>query len=378
MINMKSVAKAVALASVVLINTSALAQDSSLTIRNDNANNAYTKQYSPFDILNFTGEESRIKLIDPRLTELSGTEQSYDIAYTKWQPYFSNGQTIVYNHGFQSHKDWFSGTAQYLAILGYTVYAFDRVGSGESSGGISFVENDQGELDRYVLEGHVYDWQTWTWTLDEMVKLAESEHPNNTLTVWGNSFGAQVVTAFMNQYAPQSVDKVVFTTPGLFANLPLPFTLDEFIAAKPYDYFASTIPDTDGDQGAAYFTADPFYQWAIRHDLRSLREVTQSFYFAIVGIGGYNRDRSDMNSDPLVQYPRFYLLATNDTMMDNVKTLTYINKAPANATAKFYSADDNRHFLSFSSDMQEAVMDIHYFIQGEEVVGKEPLGSASE
>ncbi|TMP40300.1 hypothetical protein CWB96_12650 [Pseudoalteromonas citrea] len=338
------------------------------------ANNSYAQSlYSPFDLLNLTGQEYTLKLNDIELSEQAQRPLMYDISYTKWTPWRSNGQTIIYNHGFQSHKDWFNFTAEYLSVLGYTVYAFDRIGSGRSSGGITLHKDLNNTTQPVIQPGHINNWKTWTWTLDQVVTLAHQEIPENSITIWGNSFGAHIVTAYMNQYAPSNVSQAVFTTPGLFVDLPLPFTLEEFVTKQPYDYFPSSIPETEGDQGGNYFTQDPIYLWSIRHDQRSLRDVTQSFYYAVVGIGQYNLSREAMNNDPLSNYPRFYLLAEQDTMMNNTKTLAYINRSPENAVAKFYRALDNKHFISFSSDMEQAVLDIHDFLNDRDIDEQEVL-----
>jgi alpha-beta hydrolase superfamily lysophospholipase len=323
--------------------------------------------YSPFDLLNLTGQEFRLKLHDIELSEQAQRPLVYDIAYTKWTPWRSNGQTIIYNHGFQSHKDWFNFTAEYLSVLGYTVYAFDRIGSGHSSGGITLHTDLQSTIQPVIQSGHINNWRTWTWTLDQIVTQAHQDTPENSITIWANSFGAHIVTAYLNQYSPSNVSNAIFTTPGLFVNLPLPFTLDEFISKQPYDYFPSSIPDTEGDQGGQYFTEDPFYLWSIRHDQRSLRDVTQSFYYAVVGIGQYNLNRATISDDPLNNYSRFYLLAEQDTMMNNTKVIEYIKRSPVNAIAKFYRALDNKHFISFSSDMEQAVLDIHDFLSGRDI-----------
>ncbi len=74
-------------------------------------------------------------MIDEQVSVKIGTEIAYHLAYTRWIPESPNGIVIVYNHGLQSHRGWFNGTANDLVARGYTVYAFDRIGSGTSSRG---------------------------------------------------------------------------------------------------------------------------------------------------------------------------------------------------------------------------------------------------
>lgn len=324
---------------------------------------------SAFYQLNHSGRQGVLQYQDPHLT-IHGKPVSYQLRYTYWLPGRSNGKAIIYNHGLQSHRGWFYGSAEYLAILGYTVYAFDRVGAGQSSAGVSLSSAATGSPQLIKKAGHVDRWQVWTDSLDQMVQLVRLRHPKLEVNLWANSFSAHILTAYINSYPARGVKRLVFTTPGLFSKLPLPFTIPELINAAPGQYFASNIPANNNDQGAWLFTDDPFYQWAIATDGYSQRQFSREFYMAVGGLTQFNLLRTTFTSDPLATYPRFYLYVEQDPMMDSQKLRSYLTLAPANSVAKAYRGGKTaRHLLAFTDDMQQSILDIDDFLHDRPIQG---------
>lgn len=328
---------------------------------------------SAFFQLNHSGRQGVLHYNDPLLSQ-AGQPVHYQLRYTYWLPGRSNGKVIIYNHGLQSHRGWFYSSAEYLAILGYTVYAFDRVGAGQSSAGVSVRPGNDGGSNASLIRqhGHVDRWQVWTDSLDQMVRLVHKRHPALELNLWANSFAAHILTGYINSYPDRGVRHLVFTTPGLFSRLPLPFTIPELIAAAPGQYFASTIPEQQGDQGATLFTADPFYQWAISTDGYSQRRFSREFYLAVGSLTQFNLLRTSFSTDPLARLPRFYLYVPADPMMDNQRLRSYLTLAPANTVAKAYSGGaEHRHLLAFTADMQQSILDIDDFLHDRPVQGQD-------
>ncbi|WP_018416319.1 alpha/beta fold hydrolase [Teredinibacter turnerae] len=299
----------------------------------------------------------------------------YEVSYMKWTPSYSNGQSIIYMHGFQSHAGWFYESAEKLAILGYTVYAFDRIGSGRSSRGVSVLpatETMPPEMLRG--KGHINSWQGFTQTIKLLTKIAQTEHPENTINLWANSFAANLLTAYLMEYSPTDIASVVYTSPGFFSKLPLPFPVEELIGAAPGTYFPSTIPELDGDKGAYLFTSDPHYSRDIARDRLSLRTVTKEFYFNVVGVQNFHFEATAVAPQGLTQYKRFYLVVDGDPMMDTAQTVDYVTQYSENAVLKLYSGGvDHRHFLAFTEDADIVIDDIDLFLSGESVPGSEVL-----
>lgn len=340
---------------------------------------------SAFFQLNHSGKQGVLHYTDPLLSQ-SGKTVRYQLKYTYWLPGRSNGKVIIYNHGLQSHRGWFYGSAEYLRILGYTVYAFDRVGAGQSSAGVSLVQLpvpadvDEPTTTRPVLirqPGHVDRWPVWTDSLDQMVQLVRQRHPRLELNLWANSFAAHILTGYINSYPDRGIRRLVFTTPGLFSKLPLPFTIADLINAPAGQYFPSTIPEHNGDKGAGLFTADPFYHWAISTDGYSQRRFSREFYLAVGGLTQFNLLRTTISTDPLAQLPRFYLYVSADPMMDTGRLRSYLQIAPQNTVAKAYQGGlEQRHLLAFTADMQQSILDIDDFLHDRPVQAADNLQQA--
>ena len=325
---------------------------------------------------NLTGEDRSFTQLDNDIF-WRGQLAKYRIRYTKWTPARFNGNVIIYNHGFQSHRAWFNETGQQLSALGYIVYAFDRIGSGCSSGGVSITFADRhGEVRRSIIRkrGHIASWQAFTHTIHLIKQLAKSENIGANLHLWANSYAAGLVTAYIEEYKPTDLDSVVFTSPGLFSKLPLPFSIEDLIISDPGTFFESIIPESDGDQGAAYFTSDPIYYDAIKKDKKSLRYVTREFYFNTSALSEFVQINSGAAHSYLPNIRRFYLLVHQDPIMDNIKMMEYIRANSENAIAKIYEGgEDHRHYLLFTEDAFDVLSDIDRFFMGDTVHDREDL-----
>lgn len=342
----------------------------------------YARKFVPYDHAgyferqNVTGKNRSFLQLDNDIF-WRGQLAGYNIRYTKWTPDQPNGNVVIYNHGFQSHRGWFNETGEQLSDLGYVVYAFDRIGSGCSSGGVSIAWADEhGEVRRDLIRrrGHVGSWQVFTHTIHLVKQLAKSENAGAGIHLWANSFAAGLVTAYIEAYQPNDINSVVFTSPGLFSKLPLPFSIEELIASDPGTYFDSIIPENENDNGAAYFTSDPFYFDAIKGDKKSLRRVTKEYYFNISTLSAFNQSNSGAAGSYLPNIRRFYLLVHQDPMMDNIKMMDYIRDNSENAIAKIYEGgEDHRHYLLFTEDAFDVLSDIDRFIQDDTVDDLEDL-----
>jgi pimeloyl-ACP methyl ester carboxylesterase len=225
---------------------------------------------NPFADLIGSGNSRRFAQEDEQISEKTGEARAYEIHYTKWQPATPNGKVIVYNHGFQSHRGWFYATANEFAGQGYAVYAFDRIGSGESSGGMAI---DNGEV--VDVRGHVRDWKLFLESVDLMLDVAVEENPGAELILWGNSYGAKVVTAYLyergDRPAARDISAAVLTTPGNYRNkdgMPLPFSRVRLVSSGGLRKFPVPMVERNGDNGASWFVAPgPWFDRIREHDL---------------------------------------------------------------------------------------------------------------
>lgn len=320
----------------------------------------------PFRPLLGSGTTAEMVQPDDQVTRKTGTPHSYTIRYTRWEPdqANANGLTIVYNHGFQSHRGWFNATGAELARRGFTVYAFDRIGSGESTGGFAREGHAVAEL-----PGHIRSWRLFLDTLDRMLAIARGEHPDHPIVLWGNSYGAKIVAAYLVDRAPDleraGISAAVFTTPGLYPNnetMPLPFSKLKLLASGPLTMFPVPMVERDGDNGASWFVAPGEWFDRIRADRRSLREVTRTFYLQTAKL---DRFWSRGKGSVTVDLPSFFLLVRGDELMDNDKVERFAARRMTDAIVKYYrGGPEGKHFLLFTADREAALADIERFCLG--------------
>ncbi len=316
-----------------------------------------------FALVPDSGDIETLQVIDKRMRDQNDNDMVYDIRVFCWLPDQPNGTTILYNHGFQSHSAWFFSTAESLKKRGFSVYAFDRIGSGQSDPGAGR------SMGRYfAAPGHISRWRLFVKTLDEVVAWVRTERPDDQLVVWGNSYGAKIVTAWLHEIKDESRDDTVttaiFTTPGLYQNkesMPLPFSIVRLLFSGTQKRFPLPMVERDGDNGAAWFIGPGPWFDAIRNDELSLRDVTKRFYLQT---GLMDRNITSQRNNRYYT-PAFFLMVRGDVLMDNDRLEDDIHDRAENGYYKYYSGGPLRkHFLMFTEDRDEVVDDIVKFIAG--------------
>ncbi len=337
---------------------------------------AFPLKYSPFDELNKTGEINHFVFIKSIPIENNADDYIiYKIAYTKWTPSPDkfNGNIIIYNHGFQSHMAWFNSTAELLVKEGFIVYAFDRVGSGLSTG-FRTTELITADDNNYIEEpispwyGHVNNWRLFTQILNSVINNVNNEindeYSDYKIHLWANSYGAKIITAYLmqNLSGKKHISSTVFTTPGLFSNIPIsPFFLIKYFNASPTDYLESPIKEKKDDRGAHWFTSiDKWFQ-RIKTDERSQRYFTKNFLQQTNKMDKFIKE----NTDKLNNNKRLYLMVRDDPMMNNKKIEKHIKSSKIGAEKPlFYNGGhDHRHFLMFTSSNHKAIKDIINYLK---------------
>jgi pimeloyl-ACP methyl ester carboxylesterase len=301
---------------------------------------------------------------DPELAPAVGEPAGYSIACTRWQPDVPNGRTIVYLHGLQDHRGWFSPTALALAGAGYAVVACDRIGSGTSSDGLG---SHLGR--RFSARGHVRAWSLHLTTLDLVLDRVAADHPTHDVILWSTGYGAKLVTAYLIDRAAElerrRVSAAVFTNPQLFRNtgsMPRPFPKLAQLKGPPDRLLPVPMVERDEDNGAAWFVPPGEWFDRIRADRLSLRQVTRTFYQETDRLDQYWKYRRPNRRH---QLPCFYQLVAGDAVADNARTERHIQTRAVNSVVKPYdSGPGHPHFLLLSAAGAEAVTDVRAFLEG--------------
>jgi len=334
-----------------------------------------TNASSPFSEDLITGENFSFQQKDTFFSDYLNQDVIYKLDYTRWLPKESNGQVIIYNHGLQSHRAWFNHTAERLSELGYTVYAFDRIGSGTSSAAYGIKGYPLGledftslltDIEVLPLRGQIHDYRIFLDSIDLMINIVKSEQAEKPIHLWANSYGAKIITRYlMDHERADKVTSAVFTTPGLFRNkesMPLPFSKIDLILGKNTDTFPSPVTPFNHDNGASWFTDKEPWLSKIANDPLSVRVMTRKLALQTQSMDGFIEDNISGNT-AISSVPRFYLLVKGDPMMDNQKVIKHIKKINAASEIKYYQGGpSHKHFLTFTDDAKQAISDIHGFI----------------
>ncbi len=332
---------------------------------------------NPFTVDLKTGENGFFLQEDPFYSDKLKETVQYKLDYTRWQPSSQkdNGHVIIYNHGLQSHRAWFNATAEKLKLLGYTVYAFDRIGSGTSSDAYALDGWYMGMeewvpflpfVDVVQRRGHIRDYDQFLTSIDKMKKIALNENPNKKIHLWGNSYGAKIVTNYLlDSERSHNISSSIFTTPGLYRNkekMPLPFSRVSLFLSKSADQFESPVVPIDNNKGAHWFTSMPTWLDRITNDPLSLRTMTRKMGFQTLAMDKNIAAHEGKNLD-FSKSKRFYLMVNDDVMMDNEKMQQHIANNQGNNQVKFYQGGkENKHFLAFTADADTAINDIDQFL----------------
>lgn len=324
-----------------------------------------------------TGTTSSFLQIDDFYSDKLSETAQYQLDYTYWRPtsQLDNGHVIIYNHGLQSHRGWFNATAEKLRVLGYTVYAFDRIGSGTSSDAYALDGWFMGLeewlpflpfVDVVKRRGHIRDYQQFLTSIDNMKNIAVNENPNKKIHLWGNSYGSKILTNYLlDSERSKDIASSIFTTPGLYRdeeNMPLPFSRLSLFLSKSADIFTTPVSAIDDNNGAHWFTYSSPWLERIAGDPLSLRHMTRKLAFQTLAMNQHIEEQSGNNSD-FIKSKRFYLMVKGDAMMDNGKMLQHISENKGNSQVKFYQGGaHNKHFLAFTADADTVINDIDQFL----------------
>lgn len=128
--------------------------------------------------------------------------------------------TIVISHGFTESSLKYQEVIYYFLKSGYSVFALDHRGHGNSSREISdpslvYIDN----FDKYVTDFKAF-----------MDKVVKKEQPNNNLYLYAHSMGGAIGTLFLEEY-PNYFNAAILTTPMLGVNTGYPEFVSKTISS---------------------------------------------------------------------------------------------------------------------------------------------------
>jgi alpha-beta hydrolase superfamily lysophospholipase len=242
------------------------------------------------------------------------------------------GQVVVV-HGVQSHSGWYHRLGRTLASAGYAASFPDRRGSGANP------------KDR----GHTRSAGRLIQDLVEWLRTLRQERPRLPTALAGISWGAKLVAIVARRH-PELVDAIAFICPGLHPRVGVSRKQRFQIAWAFLTHPRKTFPIPLSDP--ALFTANPDGQAFIAADRRSLRDGTAGLLAASFVI-----DRLVSRCPGRIRQPALLMLAGQDRIVDNARTLEYFSKL-ASRDRQVIEYPEGHHTLEFEPDPTRYALDL--------------------
>ena len=257
----------------------------------------------------------------------------YPLHVALWHPSGPVKGLVVVLHGVQSHSGWYPNLGRTLAASGYLATFPDRRGSGAN------------QADR----GHARTAGRLNRDLVEWVRALRGENPGVPTAVAGISWGGKLAVIAAARY-PELVDSLALICPGLLPRVGVSGREKLQIAwsflTNPRRAFPIPLSDP------ALFTASPEGQEFIASDPYSLREGTAGLMAASFFI-----DRLVGLTAARIRQPALLMLAGQDRIVDNARTLEYFGKL-GSSDREVIEYPDGHHTLEFEPDPSRYALDL--------------------
>jgi alpha-beta hydrolase superfamily lysophospholipase len=271
-------------------------------------------------------------MIEPRFTT-QVTSDGYRVHVTEWLPEGSPLGRVVVLHGVQSHAGWYHGLGRRLAEAGFHTVFPDRRGSGAN------------QADR----GHAPSPGRLFKDLEELLATLRRQDPGLPIALAGISWGGKLAVVAAGRH-PEWVDCLAMICPGLHPRVDVTTRERMGIAWAMLTNRRKTFPIPLGDP--ALFTANPDGQAFIAADELSLRAATAGLLASSAWI-----DRDVRRIPPRIQQPVLLMLAGQDRIVDNARTLAYFHHL-SSQDRRVIEYPEAHHTLEFEPDPARYALDL--------------------
>lgn len=241
---------------------------------------------------------------------------------------------VVCLHGIQSHSGWYHYSSQKLAAAGFDVYFADRRGSGLNG----------------RQRGHADHGQRLLNDVRQLVRLVARQHPEESVTLLGVSWGGKIAAAFAATY-PELINHLALLYPGLSPKIgPTAWQRMQLRFARSHDIRHKNVVLPLNDP--SLFTDVPEHQHFIDDDPLALHSATSGFLNAGRDLDDILRARADE-----IIHPTLLMLAGKDQIINNQQTKKRVAAFRSNRVTTI-EYPDAAHTLEFDSNREVFVRDL--------------------
>jgi acylglycerol lipase len=271
-------------------------------------------------------------MIEP-IVHTQRASDGYALHLTLWQPAGPARGRVVVLHGVQSHGGWYHGLGRRLAEAGYDASFPDRRGSGSNA------------QDR----GHASSSGRLLSDLAEWLDQLHQDDPSLPIAVAGISWGGKLAVLAAGKH-PDRVNALALICPGLHPRVDVSkrerLGIAWAMVTNKRKHFQIPLADP------ALFTASPEGQAFIAADPLGLRYATASLLATSALI-----DAQVRRIGPKVRQPVLLMLAGQDRIVDNARTLRYV-EGLASKSRRVIEYPEAHHTLEFEPDPARYAADL--------------------
>lgn len=228
------------------------------------------------------------------------------IHYRRWWVEGALG-TLVISHGLGEHSGRYRQLAQYFNRAGFSVYALDHYGHGQSDG----------------VRGHIDDFAHYSDDLYDFVRLVKRDNPGKSVHLLGHSMGGVIACGCAVRYG--GIDSLILSAPG-FRGCREPGRLERWLLR----YLARIAPRLTFPNrlDPRWLSRDPAVVEAYRADDLVHDRVSTSWFTAFLREREYLRPRLEQITGPCL-----LLLPEGDRLVNSATTRRWFDRIGSEAKA---------------------------------------------
>ncbi|MFN3594408.1 MAG: lysophospholipase [Thiobacillaceae bacterium] len=270
----------------------------------------------------------------PRLaTDHILTEDGGRLPLATWQPAGTPRAVVLALHGFNDYRRAFDAAGTYLAGRGYTVYAFDQRGFGETAGAGGWFGEARLAADVRLA-----------------LSLIRARHPDLPLYLLGESMGAAVALLALAKPPSPRVDGLVLLAPAVWGRATMPWLQRAALWLAAHTFPDTTLSPRGLDIRA---TDNDAALKALREDPRVIKDTRVVALWGLANL----MDRA-LTLWPPVDLPTLVLYGARDQIIPKRPTCRWLDARPYSERHRIAIYAEGWHMLTRDLQADKVLADI--------------------
>ena len=277
------------------------------------------------------------------------TEDGMRLPLAVWPAVGAPRGVVLALHGFNDYRRAFDATGAYLAGLGYTVYAFDQRGFGETAGAGGWFGEARLAADVRLA-----------------ASLIRARHPDLPLYLLGESMGAAVAVLALAAHPGNWADGLILLAPAVWGRQSMPWPQRAALWLLAHTFPTRTLSARGLDIRA---TDNDAAIQKLREDPRVIKDTRVEALWGLVDL----MDQA-LATPPPVWLPTLILYGARDQIIPKRPTCRWLAARPQSPRHRLAVYKEGWHLLTRDLQAETVLADIAVWLQDHSA----PLPSGSE